>query len=335
MERIEAALKSSSRKDMAFKTTMPVHEEFLAVTTAEDFSVDDFFDLPNDDVFTEEEAEPKTLQDMLHVSAEEPQDNGDALHQSNDGFVPLPPSELAVPTDELAELEWLSHFVEDSFTEYSAPNLTGTPTEKPAWLTGDRKHPLTPTITQDSCLKSPVPSKSRTKRNRNGTNFWSLGSPSSSSSGPSSSNSTSSSSSGPSNTWLSGAELLEPLSTSEKPPVPKKHKKRSAAESVFSGQLLEQQQPSRRCTHCGVQKTPQWRAGPMGAKTLCNACGVRYKSGRLLPEYRPACSPTFSSELHSNHHRKVMEMRRKKEPTDDNETGLNQLVQSPQAVPSF
>ncbi|CAF2037834.1 hypothetical protein HID58_032378 [Brassica napus] len=330
MERVEAALKSSVRKDMAFKTTLPVYEDFLAVTTAEDFSVDDFFDLSNDSVFTEEEAEPKTHQEMLHVSSQEPHDKGDALRLNNDGFGSLPPSELSVPTDELAELEWLSHFVEDSFTEYSAPNLTGTPTEKPAWLTGDRKHPVTP-VTHDSCFKSPVPSKSRTKRNRNGTNFWSLGS--SSSSGPSSSNSTSSSSSDPSNTWFSGAELLEPVFTSEKPPVPKKHKKRSA-ESVYSGQLVLQQ-PSRRCSHCGVQKTPQWRAGPLGAKTLCNACGVRFKSGRLLPEYRPACSPTFSSELHSNHHRKVMEMRRKKEPTDDNETGLNQLVQSPQAVPSY
>ncbi|KAM7488378.1 hypothetical protein LguiB_025862 [Lonicera macranthoides] len=66
----------------------------------------------------------------------------------------------------------------------------------------------------------------------------------------------------------------------------------------------------RRCQHCLAEKTPQWRAGPMGPKTLCNACGVRYKSGRLVPEYRPASSPTFSSELHSNSHRKIMEMRR-------------------------
>ena len=35
--------------------------------------------------------------------------------------------------------------------------------------------------------------------------------------------------------------------------------------------------------HCGSNKTPQWRAGPVGAKTLCNACGVRYKNGRLQP----------------------------------------------------
>ncbi|KAK0606863.1 hypothetical protein LWI29_005384 [Acer saccharum] len=69
----------------------------------------------------------------------------------------------------------------------------------------------------------------------------------------------------------------------------------------------------RKCQHCGAEKTPQWRAGPLGPKTLCNACGVRYKSGRLVPEYRPASSPTFSTELHSNSHRKVVEMRKQKQ----------------------
>ena len=49
----------------------------------------------------------------------------------------------------------------------------------------------------------------------------------------------------------------------------------------------------------------------MGPKTLCNACGVRYKSGRLFPEYRPAASPTFVPSMHSNSHKKVLEMRGK------------------------
>ncbi|XP_009400219.2 GATA transcription factor 4 isoform X2 [Musa acuminata AAA Group] len=69
----------------------------------------------------------------------------------------------------------------------------------------------------------------------------------------------------------------------------------------------------RRCTHCASEKTPQWRTGPLGPKTLCNACGVRFKSGRLVPEYRPAASPTFVLTQHSNSHRKVMELRRQKE----------------------
>ncbi|XP_072955728.1 GATA transcription factor 1 [Typha angustifolia] len=67
----------------------------------------------------------------------------------------------------------------------------------------------------------------------------------------------------------------------------------------------------RRCRHCQAAETPQWRAGPEGPKTLCNACGVRYKSGRLVPEYRPASSPTFSAAIHSNSHRRILEMRRR------------------------
>eukprot|EP00798_Chlamydomonas_sp_ICE-L_P007529 gene7529-678_t len=36
------------------------------------------------------------------------------------------------------------------------------------------------------------------------------------------------------------------------------------------------------CTHCNTAKTPQWREGPLGPKTLCNACGVRWqRSGKL------------------------------------------------------
>jgi GATA-binding protein 2 len=73
----------------------------------------------------------------------------------------------------------------------------------------------------------------------------------------------------------------------------------------------------RRCTHCQIEKTPQWRAGPLGPKTLCNACGVRYKSGRLFPEYRPAASPTFVPSIHSNSHKKVVEMRQKVAPKGD------------------
>ncbi|GAB4816737.1 hypothetical protein N2152v2_003783 [Parachlorella kessleri] len=29
------------------------------------------------------------------------------------------------------------------------------------------------------------------------------------------------------------------------------------------------------CSRCGATKTPQWREGPFGPKTLCNACGVK------------------------------------------------------------
>jgi hypothetical protein len=37
------------------------------------------------------------------------------------------------------------------------------------------------------------------------------------------------------------------------------------------------------CANCRTQKTPLWRNGPLGPKTLCNACGVRFKLGKLPP----------------------------------------------------
>jgi hypothetical protein len=35
------------------------------------------------------------------------------------------------------------------------------------------------------------------------------------------------------------------------------------------------------CQYCGATETPQWRRGPGGKRTLCNACGVKWSSGRL------------------------------------------------------
>ncbi|GMY19357.1 GATA transcription factor 4 [Fagus crenata] len=46
----------------------------------------------------------------------------------------------------------------------------------------------------------------------------------------------------------------------------------------------------RRCTHCASEKTPQWRMGPMGPKTLCDASGLSTQTlttknpGALSPE---------------------------------------------------
>ena len=30
------------------------------------------------------------------------------------------------------------------------------------------------------------------------------------------------------------------------------------------------------CFHCGAKETPEWRRGPLGRRTLCNACGLLY-----------------------------------------------------------
>ncbi|XP_009800952.1 GATA transcription factor 5-like [Nicotiana tabacum] len=187
-------------------------------------------------------------------------------------------SELNFPENDEDNLEWLAHFVEDSFT-HTAGKLLNQSVQ-------DNK----------SCFATPVQTGARTKHTA-AARVWSLPLTESASTSTSSSSTTTTS-------FLSSPCFIHTAeSIVRKPAAVNKRRKKTAGGVV---------QP-RRCSHCGVQKTPQWRAGPMGAKTLCNACGVRFKSGRLLPEYRPACSPTFSSELHSNNHRKVLEMRRKME----------------------
>ncbi len=42
---------------------------------------------------------------------------------------------------------------------------------------------------------------------------------------------------------------------------------------------------NRSCSACGATVTPQWRVGPGGPNTLCNACGTRHTRG--LPLERP------------------------------------------------
>lgn len=113
--------------------------------------------------------------------------------------------------------------------------------------------------------------------------------------------------------WLADSELIVPKkknsSRDNEPEGKEEAEMMVMVDKDSSGSLEGSNGQPRRCTHCLSQRTPQWRAGPLGPKTLCNACGVRYKSGRLLPEYRPAKSPTFVSYLHSNSHKKVLEMR--------------------------
>ncbi|XP_071735526.1 GATA transcription factor 7-like [Rutidosis leptorrhynchoides] len=110
--------------------------------------------------------------------------------------------------------------------------------------------------------------------------------------------------------WLADSELILPIKSTS----PTSIKSEGYGQGVYKQMKHDEEGEGstgqgRRCSHCLSQRTPQWRAGPDGPKTLCNACGVRYKSGRLLPEYRPAKSPSFVSYKHSNSHKKVLEMR--------------------------
>ncbi|KGN53273.1 GATA transcription factor 5 [Cucumis sativus] len=282
------------------------------VVSSDDFFVDQLLDLSDHDEFLQDQTpdddddddKPSVSLSNL-VSAQE-------IHQDSivSDFPSLPTSELTVPADDLEDLEWLSHFVEDSFSGFSAPFPSPMKSSKEIATSEEQLVEDDGSVSPpEPCFKTPIPAKARSKRRRTSGRVWCLRSPSLTDS--SSCSTTSSSSSSPASPWLIISDRFEP-----EIPATKKRRRKSPSEK---SRITIGAQPPRRCSHCGVQKTPQWRTGPLGAKTLCNACGVRFKSGRLLPEYRPACSPNFSSELHSNHHRKVLEMRRKKEVTAPDE----------------
>ncbi|KAL0924706.1 hypothetical protein M5K25_005558 [Dendrobium thyrsiflorum] len=192
--------------------------------------------------------------------------------------------------EENVSLQWLSIFVEDCLS--GTTSFTSPP---PSTHSNTIKISQNPTPTQklSSSFENfslSVPAKARTKRRKtkDDSNFLNYSKES------------------PllhQKHWLAESELLI---------IPKMEKldklQVNAEKGIGNGEELQQLQP-RRCSHCLSHRTPQWRAGPLGPKTLCNACGVRFKSGRLHPEYRPAKSPTFVSYMHSNSHKKVMEMR--------------------------
>ncbi|GKC60781.1 GATA transcription factor 5-like protein [Tanacetum coccineum] len=289
MECVQGALKNSFIPNNYQQHSLSDDFSPVNVLPSDDFFVDGLLDFSDDGDFEEEKEDTNVVSDTV---TDKPIFVAPVVTENNDCFT--------IPVDDVADLEWVSQFVDDSFSSgYSLTCPAGKfPEKKPE----PKPEPETGLFVKPS-FTTPVQTKARSKRFRTGGRVWSLGS----NALTESTTSSSSSSSCTSNPWLFLHDSLSNQTAESflgRKPV--KRQKRTLTGPV------EPVQP-RRCSHCGVQKTPQWRTGPLGAKTLCNACGVRFKSGRLLPEYRPACSPTFSSEVHSNNHRKVLEMRMKKE----------------------
>ncbi|KAF7814231.1 GATA transcription factor 9-like [Senna tora] len=273
--------------------------------TGEPFAIDDLLDFSNADAMimsdsffdnaagNSAESSTVTAVDSCNSSVS----GGDNHFSGYVGFGdPQFSGELCVPYDDMAQLEWLSNFVEDSFpaedelktlhvlSGTAASGGIGTKPQTPE--SSSSSETLPPFAATDTARNAPffhpeipLPGKARSKRSRAAPGDWST-------------------------------RLLH-LVTPTTEPV--QQKSSSAAVPATVKRRESSNSEGRKCLHCGAEKTPQWRTGPMGPKTLCNACGVRYKSGRLVPEYRPAASPTFVSAKHSNSHRKVMELRRQKE----------------------
>ncbi|KAG2723508.1 hypothetical protein I3843_02G151000 [Carya illinoinensis] len=238
-------------------------------------------------------------------------------------------AELSVPYEDIVQLEWLSNFVEDSF---AAGSLTMKKEDSSSIHNESSHHhfqtssPVSVLDSSSSCsVEKNVPrspdtitpgrrGRPRSKRPRPATFNprleMQLISPTSSvteTPQPFLAAKVSCDSEGFAESRLS-IKIPKQASAEHK-------KKKKFKLTVPLGAAENNQNPPsqavRKCMHCEITKTPQWRAGPMGPKTLCNACGVRYKSGRLFPEYRPAASPTFIPSVHSNSHKKVLEMRTK------------------------
>lgn len=271
---VAKALKPSLRSEFVFQQSLG--EELFSFTAntvvaGEDFSVDDLLDFSNGGDILHHDGDEQEKESSLSPSSQSlsEDNNSNSTDASFDSSIFS--TELLVPDDDVAGLEWVSHFVDDSLPElsllYPVQIQTNTCPQQ-----HETQHGKT---LRFSTEKMKITTKTRTVKNRKPNP----------------------------RVWAQRPFFPSPSVVFGAPPAKKQKKKPEAQEE---GQL------QRRCSHCQVQKTPQWRTGPMGAKTLCNACGVRYKSGRLFSEYRPACSPTFSSEIHSNSHRKVLEMRKRK-----------------------
>jgi len=55
------------------------------------------------------------------------------------------------------------------------------------------------------------------------------------------------------------------------------------------------------CHSCGVTSTPEWRRGPDGAKTLCNACGLHYSKMLKKQTQNGSTSPQSQKRTNSVH----------------------------------
>ncbi|KAF6176942.1 hypothetical protein GIB67_027742 [Kingdonia uniflora] len=59
--------------------------------------------------------------------------------------------------------------------------------------------------------------------------------------------------------------------------------KNSKSLAAFSPDQSHLNNVEKSCSNCKTTRTPQWRIGPDGLRSLCNACGIRRTKGRLSP----------------------------------------------------
>ncbi|TNY22329.1 hypothetical protein DMC30DRAFT_349183 [Rhodotorula diobovata] len=75
------------------------------------------------------------------------------------------------------------------------------------------------------------------------------------------------------------------------------HSERSRKASSDSGSRASSSNTGRMCQNCGRGDSPEWRSGPNGAKTLCNACGLRWAKSQKQAAASSGSSSSGSSSL--------------------------------------
>uniref|UniRef100_A0A7C9CWX1 GATA-type domain-containing protein n=1 Tax=Opuntia streptacantha TaxID=393608 RepID=A0A7C9CWX1_OPUST len=79
------------------------------------------------------------------------------------------------------------------------------------------------------------------------------------------------------------------------------------------------------CADCKTTRTPLWRSGPAGPRTLCNACGIRYrkrkmadanpnpetKSEKPLSSSSSSSNPTGDYDDHHHHHQMNVSLKKR------------------------
>jgi hypothetical protein len=68
-----------------------------------------------------------------------------------------------------------------------------------------------------------------------------------------------------------------------------KYKKRSVRPETQQFPNMQRAAPPGRCHSCNIEQTPEWRRGPDGARTLCNACGLRRAFHGDVTDLRRLC----------------------------------------------
>ncbi|XP_028751379.1 putative GATA transcription factor 22 [Neltuma alba] len=65
------------------------------------------------------------------------------------------------------------------------------------------------------------------------------------------------------------------------------------------------------CADCQTTKTPLWRSGPTGPKSLCNACGIRQRKARLAMA-AAASAPVRENKVQKKQEKKPLLKKKKK-----------------------